>query len=963
MFDKLRKNLEGELHTDALHRRLYATDASIYQKMPVGVAYPKHAADIQALVRFAAQHGIPLIPRTAGTSLAGQCVGNGLVVDTSRYLNQILEINAEEKWVRVQPGVIRDELNMALKAYGLYFGPNTSTSNRCMMGGMLGNNSCGSTSIRYGTTRHHVLEVESVLSDGNIAIWGEIDGVNDIENPLQKEIVAQMLKLLSPAEVQNEITAHYPQIDIHRRNTGYAVDEIIRQQPFNPKGEKLNLAKLLAGSEGTLAFTTAIKFHVDNLPPSHEAVICAHFTDLHECIEATVLAMESEPYQCELMDKIVLDATLSNAEQAENRFFVEGDPAALLCIELRADNKEDLHLQTETLISRLKDAGYGYAYPVVYAPDTAKIWNLRAAGLGLLSLVPGDAKPVAFVEDTAVALPDLPAYIREFDALMQSFDQQAVYYAHAGAGELHLRPVLNLKTAEGRKQLRDIAEASALLVKKYNGSLSGEHGDGRVRAEFIPLMIGEKNYALLREVKKIWDPKGIFNPGKIVDALPMDEDLRYENVSPEVETFLYFGEEGIVREAEKCNGSGDCRKPASFGATMCPSYQATKDEKDSTRARANALRQILSENNPQPFDNAELKEVLDLCLSCKACARECPSSVDMAAMKAEFSYQYNRTHGTPLRSHLFGHFHLLASWAAPLAPVANAISNMGFVKKVIGIAPQRKLPAFASLSGLRRARDVVNAQNSSPEKKKKIVLCIDEFTQHNDPHIAASAAQFLVKLGYDLDIKYVVSGRAFISKGLLNQARKTAEKALQVLQEAMADGLPVVGIEPSAILGFRDEFPKLVSKKYRAAAQHLSGLAQTFEEFVYGEMTDGNLNRTAFTQEEKTVYLHLHCHQKSLSHIKYSKEILRLPKNYKVKVIPSGCCGMAGSFGYEAEHYNVSMQIGELVLFPAVRAASADDIIAASGTSCRHQIADGTGRRALHVAEVLLGALKTENEQ
>ena len=597
-FIQLASQLEGELNTDSLHLRLYSTDASIYQQEPLAVAYPKTKADIKALIKFAKENGTSLIPRTAGTSLAGQCVGEGIVVDVSKHFTRILEINEEEGWVKVEPGVIRDELNRELAKEGLYFGPNTSTSNRCMMGGMLGNNSCGSTSIKYGTTRDHVLEVETILSDGSEAIWNDWSKAELTEvkasNSLQGQITNFLVDELAKEDVRKEIESKFPDKRIHRRNTGYAVDVLLEQQPFAASGEALNLGKLLAGSEGTLAFTTAIKIHVDPLPPAKVAVVCIHFTDLHQCMEATVLAMESDPYQCELVDKIVLDATKANLAQAENRFFVEGDPAAILCVELRAETDDNLSKQVEQLIKRIKDAGFGYAFPVVYPPQTAAIWTLRAAGLGLLSNVPGDAKPVAFVEDTAVALPELPTYIREFEALMTSHGQQAVYYAHAGAGELHLRPVLDLKTKEGRKELRSIAEDTAKLVKKYNGSISGEHGDGRVRAEFIPMMVGEKNYELFRQIKKAWDPNNIFNPGKIVDAQPMDKDLRYEEgqQDPGITTFMDWSEtEGILRAVEKCNGSGDCRKLPSTAATMCPSYHATRNEKDTTRARANALAQ------------------------------------------------------------------------------------------------------------------------------------------------------------------------------------------------------------------------------------------------------------------------------------------------------------------------------------------------------------------------------------
>lgn len=962
-FVKLREALKGELHTDNLHRKLYSTDASIYQKMPLAVAFPADENDLKTLINFAGKNKVPLIPRTAGTSLAGQCVGDGIVVDVSRHFTKILEINKAEKWVRVQPGVIRDILNIELAKHGLFFGPNTSTSNRCMIGGMVGNNSCGSTSIKYGTTRNHVLEVETLLSDGSAACWknwtaDELKTISEAEN-LQGKIVAEMLQKLKPEEVQNEIRAYFPQASIHRRNTGYAVDEIIEQKPFSAEGAPFNLAKLLAGSEGTLAFTTEIKLHVNELPPQDEAIVCIHFADLNQCMEATVVAMEFSPYQCELVDKIILDCTKQNPEQAENRFFVEGDPEAILCVELRSDSKNNLQQQIDALINKLQRENFGFAYPVVYAPNTQKVWNLRAAGLGLLSNIPGDAKPVAFVEDTAVALPDLPAYIQEFQALMTGFGQQSVYYAHAGAGELHLRPVLNLKTSEGRKQLREIAEASAHLVKKYNGSLSGEHGDGRVRAEFIPLMLGQKNYQLLREIKQLWDPENIFNPGKIVDAPPMDEDLRYaENQqTPEIKTLLDFSEnDGILRAAEKCNGSGDCRKLPEMGATMCPSYQATRNEKDTTRARANALRHILTEKGTEkPFNSEELKEVLDLCLSCKGCQRECPSNVDMAAMKAEFLYQYQQENGTPLRSKVFGHFQHLAAAAQPVATLANALANLGMSKKILGIATQRALPKFSAKTGLVLAR---KALQNVEKPKGKVCLYIDEFVQYNDAHLAEKATQLLQNLGYNVLPIYASSARSFISKGMLEEARKTAHQTLAKLAPAIGEGLPIVGLEPSGVLGFRDEFPKLVEPKFRAAAEQLSGLAQTIEEFLAGEIEDGNIKKEQFTTEPKTLHLHLHCHQKALSHVKHSKRILQLPKNFTVKTIPSGCCGMAGSFGYEAEHYEVSMQVGEQVLFPRVRAAQTNEIIVASGTSCRHQIADGTGRKAMHVVEVLLGALE-----
>ncbi|HKK39998.1 MAG TPA: FAD-binding oxidoreductase, partial [Cryomorphaceae bacterium] len=608
----LQKVLGERLHLDHLTRVLYATDASVYRKIPLAVAYPQGKDDVVAIVKFCRAGSVPIIPRTAGTSLAGQCVGEGLVIDFSRFMTKILEVNKEEKWVIVEPGVIRDELNEFVKKDGLFFGPNTSTANRCMMGGMLGNNSSGTTSIRYGVTRDKVIELEAVLSDGSVASLTELDrdaleSLKVTDSPKAK-IINALVEELAPETVRKEIVEKFPKKAIHRRNTGYAIDLLAEMQPFNSSGDFFNPAKLIAGSEGTLCAVTKLKLQLDDLPPPFEAVVCAHFDSVHEAMKATVEVMKSGPYACELMDKTILDLTQGNTEQAENRFFVVDDPGAILCIELRAGSDELLDEECSRLIDRLKQNEFGFAFPIVKAPDTTRVWNLRAAGLGVLSNMKGNAKPIAFVEDTAVELNDLPDYIQEFEEMMADFGQQAVYYAHAGAGELHLRPVLDLKSGQGRTDFRNIGEASAKLVKKYRGSLSGEHGDGRVRAEFIPLMIGEENYALLKRIKRIWDPENIFNPGKIVDPDPMDSDFRYEKNQKAFSyaTFFDFTEEGnMLVLAEKCNGSGDCRKLPETGATMCPSYHATRNEKDSTRARANLLREVLTKSPHQafPFDN------------------------------------------------------------------------------------------------------------------------------------------------------------------------------------------------------------------------------------------------------------------------------------------------------------------------------------------------------------------------
>lgn len=968
--NSLQSQLEGELYFDKLMRILYATDASVYRELPLAVALPKSALDIQKIIAFAKANKTSIIPRTAGTSLAGQCVGDGIVVDVSKYMNKILEINAEEQWVRVQPGVIRDELNLALKPYGLFFGPNTSTANRCMMGGMVGNNSCGTTSIRYGTTRDHVLALKVLLSDGSEATFEALSEAAFYEktlgDKLENHLYRHIQQTLSDPQKQATIRANYPKPSIHRRNTGYAVDVLLDSKPLGGE-EDFNFCKLLTGSEGTLAFTTEIKLNVSPLPPKEEVVVAAHFSSVQESMEAVLVAMALAPYACELMDKIILDCTKGNIEQQKNRFFIEADPEAILMIEFRADTLQAAEALADQMIEDMKKAGYGYAYPKVFAPKTKSVWNLRAAGLGLLSNIPGDKKGVACIEDTAVELADLPAYIQEFTAMMEGFGQKSVYYAHAGAGEIHLRPILDLKQSEDVQLFHDISEATAKLVKKYNGSLSGEHGDGRVRAEFIPLMIGDENYAYLKEIKKTWDADHIFNPGKIVDAPPMNTSLRYEigqNI-PTYQTVFDFSEVGgILRAAEKCNGSGDCRKLDSAGGTMCPSYRATRHESETTRARANTLREILTRDKDKqnPFDSQELHQVMDLCLSCKGCTSECPSNVDMSSIKAEFLHQYHRTHGVPLRSKAFANITRLNALGSIFPALTNSILQGKFTgnlfKKVLDVAPNRKLPALASTTLRGWYQKNKSLLSPTPPVQRKVYLFCDEFTNYNDVEIGKKAILLLTRLGYQVEmIAHQESGRAAISKGLLTMAKAFANKNVETFAAAISEDTPLLGIEPSAILTFRDEYPKLVDSHLKNRANELKKHVFLVDEFLKVEIGKENIISEKFITEEKKIWLHGHCYQKALSDVQDSAWILSLPKNYSVEIIPSGCCGMAGSFGYEKEHYEVSMKIGELVLFPAVRKTQTDDLIAAPGTSCRHQIMDGTNRTALHPVEILYDAL------
>jgi FAD/FMN-containing dehydrogenase/Fe-S oxidoreductase len=958
----LASQLEGELYYDKIMKALYATDASVYRELPLAVALPKNNTDIQTLIKFANNHKCSLIPRAAGTSLAGQCVGNGIVVDISKYMNHILEINTNENWVRVQPGVIRDELNVFLKPYGLFFGPNTSTANRCMIGGMVGNNSCGSTSIVYGSTRDHVLELKTILSDGSEAVFNAVtkSQYKEKENTrtLESQIYKHIFDELSNSEVQNEIISEFPKASITRRNTGYAVDTLVETNLFSNTNAPFNFCKLLCGSEGTLAFTTEIKLNVVPLPKPHDIVIAAHFNSINESLKATVIAMKHNPTACELMDKTILDCTKDNISQQKNRFFVQGDPESILMIEFRSDSHQEAETLANILINDLKERELGYAFPKLTGQDTTKVWELRKAGLGLLANIPGDKKAVACIEDTAVAVEELPEYIEAFTALLKQYNQKAVYYAHAGAGELHLRPILDLKISKDVNLFRKISEASAKLVKTYNGSLSGEHGDGRVRSEFIPLVLGKKNYTLLKRIKQTWDPNNIFNPGKIVEALPMDKMLRYEQDInlPEIDSIFNFeATGGILRTAEKCNGSGDCRKLSFAGGTMCPSYRATRNEKDTTRGRANVLREFLTQNTKSnPFNHPEIKTAMDLCLSCKGCKSECPSNVDMATLKAEFLYQYYKSNPIPLRSKLIANNAKLNSLASHFSSFHNVLIKQTWFKSLLGIAKKRSLPKLEKQT----FRNWFKKHNQDNQSRKVYLFC-DEYTNYYDVEIGKKAVLLLNILGYEVLLKkHPESGRAYISKGFLDQAKKIAEQNVSIFKELVSNDIPLLGIEPSTILSFRDEYPNLVDTKDKPRALDLSKHVFLIDEFISNEIDKGNIDASQFSDNHVHIILHGHCHQKALSTVDYTKSILELPHNYNVEVLPTGCCGMAGSFGYEKEHYSLSMDIGNMVLFPSIKASKSSSIIAAPGTSCRHQIKDGTQKAALHPIEILYHALK-----
>ena len=975
MREKLRQlalELEGTLYDDDTMRTLYATDASAYREMPLAVAIPAHEEDIKRLIAFARENKTSLIPRTAGTSLAGQVVGNGIIVDVSRTFTRILEINKEEHWVRVQPGVIRDELNLFLKPHGFYFGPETSTANRAMIGGMVGNNSCGSNSVVYGSTREHLLEVKTLLSDGSEAVFNALTPdefharCERTDGSMETRVYKHIRTLLGNHANQEEIRREFPKKSIARRNTGYAVDMLLETAPFTAGADDFNFCSLIAGSEGTLAFLTEIKLNIVPLPPKEGGLLCIHFNSIDESLRANVIAMRYKPSASELIDHYILECTKDNIEQSKNRFFVQGDPGAILVVEFLRDNREDIKTIAGQLQQELQAAGLGYHFPLLFGDDTKKVWTLRKAGLGLLANLPGDEKAVPVIEDTAVDVEDLPAYIRDFNEILKKYDLYSVHYAHAGSGEIHLRPIINLKTAEGNLLFRKIAEEIATLVKKYQGSLSGEHGDGRLRGEFIRQMIGDKNYELLRQVKYTWDPENIFNPHKIVDTPSMNSMLRYEpgQQVPPISTIFHFPEQTILQHAEQCNGSGDCRKTHLSGGTMCPSYMATRNEKDTTRARANILREFLTHSQKENrFDHEEIYDVLDLCLACKGCKSECPSNVDMAKLKMEFLQHYHDANGVPFRSKMIANYSSLNKLAAIAPGIYNWLvdnkATGNLIKKISGFATKRSLP------GLYRTTLKSWFRKKWPAERKPLAagapvvyLFCDEFTNYNDTAIGIKAVQLLHRLGFEVRmIEHPESARAFMSKGLLRKAREKAEQNVRIFKDIINANVPLLGVEPSAILSFRDEYPDLVRDELRSAAKELAQHVYLVDEFLANAADQGKIRKEQFSTEKRHIKLHGHCQQKALSSSLHSKKILSLPEQYTVEVIPSGCCGMAGSFGYEKEHYDLSMQIGEMVLFPAVRNAAAETIIAAPGTSCRHQVKDGTGKKALHPVEILHDAL------
>jgi len=804
LYKELEQSIAGEVLIDLASRRLYATDASIYQELPSAVVRPKNKNDCIKIVAFAHQHHIPLIPRAAGTSTAGQCVGNGMVVDVSRYMTHILS-EVKNNTICVQPGVILDDLNDFVSKKNLRFAQNISTSNRCMMGGMIGNNACGSHSLLYGTTRDHVLEIEAVLSDGTVARFGSL-AQDELEKKLKQHgLEGDIYRSIYHAIEGNteSIKKHYPHPhpEIIRRNTGYALDYLANNQPWNKTGKPFNLAPFLCGSEGTLVLLTEATLQLVPIP-KHKLLICVHFVDLVKSMRATVAMLRHKPAAIELIDQRILECTQDNLEQSRNRFWIQGAPRAILVIELFDDEPSILEQRAQLLIQDLQQQGLGYAYPIIRDEQMSNVWALRKAGLGLLMGIRSEKKAVAVIEDTAVAVPDLPAYVNRIQQIMEKHKTPFICYGHASVGLLHLRPELDLR--EDKKTFLSIADEVADLVAEFKGSLSGEHGDGRVRGPYVKKMLGDAIYQRLVQIKRTFDPQNIFNPDKIITDRPIDQNLRFSDITTTIKTqFNWEKELGIRAATEKCNGSGTCRKST---GTMCPSYMVTKEEYYSTRGRANLLRQALNSPNPiQEFASEELKKTLDLCLSCKGCKSECPANVDMARFKAEFLHHYHNKKGIGFKTRLMRHYALMLSLGAKFPRLSNRLAKNPWLKKRLQV--ERQLPTISTQS----LKSWWKQHSTKNRAKRQVILLCDIFTQYHEPQIAQAAIQFLEHNGYAIiPIFLTDSPRFLISQGLLKPAKKALGNIIEHCYDLVKSGISLIGLEPSELLTLRDEAIDLV---------------------------------------------------------------------------------------------------------------------------------------------------------
>ena len=1003
---ELRRRLRGEVRFDRMTRAIYATDASIYQMDPVGVVFPLDVEDVVNTVAFAGAQGVPVLPRGGGTGLAGQTVNHAIVMDFSRHMNKLIEMNPEEGWAWVEPGIVLDQLSAHGAPHGLKFAPDPSTTNRGNIGGAIGNNSCGARSIVYGKTLDHVLELEVVLADGTITAFreltpDELDAKLALQT-LEGQVYREARRIA--AEQAAEIDLRYPKIQ--RRVSGYNLDEVLR--------DPMNMAKVVVGSEGTLVTFTRAKVRMAPRPKA-AALAVVHFHTVLESFEATVALLDSGASAIEQMDNTIVRQGRAHPGLSPRMAFVEGDPASMLLVEASGDTPEEAEAGIDRIVRTIQRRGLGYHTLKVTDPRRqSTIWAVRRDGLGLIMSVEGTAKPLPFVEDTAVPPERLPEYFQRFDELVRDEKTTAAYYGHASVGCMHIRPLVDIKQQEGLDRMVRIAERVSDLVLEFGGSLSGEHGDGIVRGVFTEKMFGPKLYQAFRDFKRVFDPQGIMNPGKIVDCPPLAENLRFSpSWKPmQLDTYFDFSRDGgIAEHAEMCNGQGACRQ--TFGGQMCPSYMATRDEEHSTRGRANALRTVFSGLVPHSeFTGERLHDVLSLCLECKGCKFECPSSVDMAKLKYEFLGHYHAEHGFTLREKLFGNVHRLNPIGNRLAPVLNVATRLpgaGLGQRLIGIHPKRRLPKLASQTfttwfrkhkreqaapekpfALReiegrtgdaaqeppveaahpsvRAEPVEAGAHSSvrPEGNRRanggmrgrVVLFNDTYMEGNYPKVGIAATTLLERLGYTVETApRRCCGRAMMSKGMLPTAIQHARHNVDVLFPLADAGIPIVGTEPSCLLTLRDEYLDLLPDDPRA--QVVARQSVLLDELLDRIAKEEGGLPLAFTPHDGPVLFHAHCHQRALAGVDASLAALRAVPGATVEVPDAGCCGMAGAFGYEKEHYDVSMTIGERFLFPAVRRNPAATVVT-TGVSCRQQVEHGAGVAPLHLAEFLARHLAEE---
>ncbi|MFH1279945.1 MAG: FAD-linked oxidase C-terminal domain-containing protein [Candidatus Eisenbacteria bacterium] len=942
--------MKGAVHGDRLRRGIYATDASIYEIRPVAVAVPRDEEDVIAALAAAAEHAVSVIPRGAGTSLGGQVTGPSLVLDFTKHMNRVLEVDPAGGWARVQPGLVRDDLNAGLAPHGLFYAPDPATSDRATLGGILGNNSSGMRSVRYGKAVDHVLAMKIALAGGSVLALEELSpaeyGRRAAGGGDEGRILGGFRGIVESR--REEIVRRFPKV--MRRVAGYNLDEFTAT-------DRWNLSKLIAGSEGTLATLLEAKVNLERKPAA-TALSVPHYRTLDEALRAIPGILLHGPTAVEVLDRSVVAQAVSNPATAPISDFIEGEPDGILIVEFSGENEEETRERARRFAEEAVERGRAYACPIrLGAAEQARVWEVRRAGLGLVMAIPGARKGVPFIEDACVPVERLAEYVRRILEICREHGTGASLYGHGSVGVLHIRPALDLHDPEDVGRMGAIAREAFELVREFGGSWSGEHGDGLVRSAYLEEFFGPEVYAAFREVKTLFDPAGIMNPGKIVGAPRPDENLRYgPHYRPVVPPtrFHYRSSGGFLAAVEMCNGVGACRKRLT--GTMCPSYIATRDEEHSTRGRANALRQAITGGlGPGGLTAEGLDEVLDLCLSCKACKAECPSNVDMARLKSEQLQARWDREGAPLRERIVALSPRAASIAAGLAaPLVNAVQRSalfrGILEKAAGFDRRRVPPPYARESFPRLFSKRKGSKGGPP-----VVLFDDTYMNFHEPRVGVAATELLESCGYSVILARAgCCQRPRISHGFLREAAQEGETTLRNLDRFVRKGMPVVVCEPGCASALADDLPDLMDDEELAA--RVSRGVFPIDGFLDREIREGRLE-SKFVSPEARIVIHGHCHQKALGGTSAMKRILSAAPGLAVEEIDSGCCGMAGSFGYEKEHYDLSMTVGEDRLFPALRALPEEARIVACGFSCRHQIADATGRRAIHFVEVIRGEI------